>query len=432
MKQIVLFTTVVLAVLLAFGVAWQLFSIVLLFLLSLAIAATLRAPIEFFVNRGIGRTLATSIVYIVALSGLLSLLLLIGSSLVNELGLMLTDLADVYTRLQVRWQSGQRLGSVVASRLPPPEQVAQWIADGHLNELMQIGMGATQYLAYSLGQLLLAIVLSIYWTADRLRFERLWLSLLPSQRRIHARNVWRALEDGVGAYTRSELLQSLLAGGLLTLGYWAMGLRYPFLWAFMASLAWLIPLIGSVVGLIPLALVTWMTVGPLDTAIVLLFTIVIFLLMEFVLEPRLYRYDRYQKVLVLLVMIALVDVYGLIGLLLAPFLATAIQLLLSEIATSIADQKKPTKFSQSMQADLLLLHKRLADIQQRTEEPIADSFDDTAMKRLRNLTERLSTLLHKTDHLRAVALHPAPSEEMVLEQNTEQAISKRRSNKEAD
>lgn len=397
MKQVVLFTTVVLAILLAFVVAWQLFSIVLLFLLSLAIAATMRSPIELLVNRGVRRTFAIAIVYGVVLGGLLSLLLVIGSSLANEIGLVVTDLTDVYTRLQIRWQSGQRLGPVVASRLPPPEQVAQWIADGHLNELMQASMGATQYLMSSAAQLLLAIVLSIYWTADRLRFERLWLSLLPSQQRIHARNVWRALEDGVGAYTRSELVQSIVAGGLLTLGYWAMGLRYPFLWALLAALAWLIPLIGGAVALIPLALVTWMIFGPLTAMGALLFTLLIFLLMEFGVEPRLYQYDRYQKVLVLLVMIVLVDVYGIIGLLLAPFLATALQLLLIEIATSIAEQKRPVSISETLQADFANLNKRLEDVQYR----IASDVGTPASKRLQSLTERLSSLLHETAHLSA-------------------------------
>src|SRR5690606_33866595 len=97
-------------------------------------------------------------------------------------------------------------------------------------------INVTQNLGAIIGQFLLAMVLSIYWTADQLRFERFWLSLLPVVQRARAREVWHSIEAQVGAYLRSEIAQSVLAGLLLAPGFWVMGIDYPLIWALFISL----------------------------------------------------------------------------------------------------------------------------------------------------------------------------------------------------
>ena len=79
------------------------------------------------------------------------------------------------------------------------------------------------------GQIAIILILSLYWSADQFRFERLGLSLLPEQHHTKAIHVWRSMEAGVGEYLRSELIQSVLTGLLLWLGFSALGIRYPVL-----------------------------------------------------------------------------------------------------------------------------------------------------------------------------------------------------------
>ncbi|MCZ7672142.1 MAG: AI-2E family transporter [Chloroflexi bacterium] len=77
---------------------------------------------------------------------------------------------------------------------------------------------------------LVILFLSLYWSLDRVRFERLWLSLLPPEQRARARDIWQTIESDLGSYIRSEVAQSLLAGLLLGLGYWALGSPTPPCW----------------------------------------------------------------------------------------------------------------------------------------------------------------------------------------------------------
>ncbi len=53
--------------------------------------------------------------------------------------------------------------------------------------------------------------------------------------------------------------------------------------------------------------------------------------MEFYLEPRLYTRTRYWRVLVLLIMLAMTDAFGLLGLLASPPLATALQIWINNL-----------------------------------------------------------------------------------------------------
>lgn len=397
MKQVIILSATVLGIISVFVIAWQLISIILLFLASLLVAATARAPIETLTERGVPRSLALLIVFGLFSALAVVLVMLIGTALMEEFELMLTDVTEVYKRLQTGWQSGQRLGPLVAARLPSPEQVALWLTQDYLATMIQTTLGVTQNFMAILSQILIALVLSVYWTADRLRFERLWLSLLPSVKRVRARTTWRALEDGVGAYARSELAQVILVGGFLTVGYWALGMRYPFLWALLVALAWLVPFVGGIVAVVPLALVEWITASPSTTIFVILYTIGVLALMELVVERYLYNYSRYQKMLVLVMMIVLVDAYGLIGLIIAPFAATACQILISQFLTAGSTNRSPASTAETMQADISVLRSSLDEVRQliNTNEQASTS------KRLNSLVERAGQLISETEDLHA-------------------------------
>ena len=94
-----------------------------------------------------------------------------------------------------------------------------------------------------------------------------------------------AIERDFGEYVRSELLQSILAGVILGLGLWAMGIQYPILLAIFAALAWLIPWLGGVLAIIPVAIAGFsQSIGLGIFATVFALGVLFFL--DFLIEPR--------------------------------------------------------------------------------------------------------------------------------------------------
>jgi predicted PurR-regulated permease PerM len=318
----------VLATLGAFVLLWQFRSVLLLFLLSLVIAAAVRPLIARLVNFRIPAGLALLLIYLAALAGIVLTFYLIGGQLLEELRILSNYLIVLYDTTYVTWQGGSPFLDAVVSRLPPPGELSEALAGPGGLQFAQTLFGFTQGVAAAVTALALIIVLSIYWSADQNHFERLWLSVLPAGRRMPARNAWRTMEMTIGGYVRSEFVQAILAGVLLGVGYAVMGLTYPVLLALLGGIAWLIPLVGALLITAAALLAGLASGGWVLAVIAVVYTVGILLVLEFIIEPRLLRRPPSSGMLVIILMLALVEAYGLGGFIIAPLLAIALQVVL--------------------------------------------------------------------------------------------------------
>jgi putative permease len=102
-----------------------------------------------------------------------------------------------------------------------------------------------------------------------------------------------------------------------------MDLRYPTIQAIAGALAWLIPVVGVIFAILP-AVLGAIGAGVTMTIVSVIYTILVLLLLEFVVQPRLFRRRLYNPILVIVMLVPLADGFGLLGLLAAPPLAVAI------------------------------------------------------------------------------------------------------------
>jgi predicted PurR-regulated permease PerM len=331
MKRLAGYTAVVLATLGAFVVLWQFRSVLILFLLSLVIAAAVRPLLARLVERRIPAALALLLIYLTAFAGIALVFYLIGGRLLEELQVLSNFLIVLYDRTYVTWQDATPFQDAIVSRLPPPGELSEAVAGPGGLQLAQMILGVTSGVAAAVAGLGLIIVLSIYWSADQNHFERLWLSVLPAGRRIQARNTWRAMETTIGNYVRSEFIQALIAALLLGVGYSLIGLPYPIFLALLSCIAWLIPLAGVVLITLLAFLVGLASGGWGLAAAAVVYTLLILALLEFVVEPRLFKRPSFSGLLVILLMLPLVDTYGLLGFVIAPLLAVVVQVVLGNM-----------------------------------------------------------------------------------------------------
>ncbi len=243
MMRVALNTAAALGVLVGLIVAWQLRDAILIFGLSLALAAALRPPIEYLVRRRFPISLAVACTYLPVLIVLAIALLVPAAWLGFEFKQFADDAMRAYEQID-GWHNGNWFQREVVRILPPPEQAMEILSGDRGIEILATVAGATFGAATVAFYALLVIVLSVYWSLDRVRLERLWLSLLSAILRGRTRQIWHSLESQVGSYLRSEFLQSLLAGLLLGVGYRLIGQPYPVLLALIGAVAWLVPWVG--------------------------------------------------------------------------------------------------------------------------------------------------------------------------------------------
>ena len=221
--------------------------------------------------------------------------------------------------------------------------------------------GVAQNFFTTVGQIAIILILSLYWSADQFRFERLALSLLPEEHHPRALHIWRSVEAGVGEYLRSELIQSVLTGLFLWLGFSVLGIRYPTLLALWGAIVRLIPWFGALIAVLPALFIgigISSTVGILATA----YTIGILLTLKLVIEPRFFPRYKYSSLLIVLFVIALAETFGFIGVILAPPLAVAVQILFRELYPF-----PTTMFSQETSAKVVNIRTRLLQLRRRIQ-----------------------------------------------------------------
>ncbi|HEY5157331.1 MAG TPA: AI-2E family transporter [Anaerolineales bacterium] len=325
-KKVLMFGVAIMTALLAVALVWQFRMAVIYVLISLALAAALRPLVQRLAGRRFMVRMAWLLLYLAVLGSFGFLLFLAGKAAISEIQQFAQTVSVQDAWKLPAWLEGSSFQQTVMERLPVPSKLFEAVTGSTGQLVLPALLGFTQGFGSLVSASLVILFLSIYWSINQIHFERLWLSLLPSSQRTRARGIWRTIEPDLGAYIRSEVIQSLLAGLLLGLGYWLLGSPYPILLALIGALAWLIPIVGA-----PLAVILPLALGLLTSVqfslFTALFTLAVLIALEVWVEPRLFRRKWNNPLLTLVILLAMADAFGLLGILIAPPLSAVCQIL---------------------------------------------------------------------------------------------------------
>jgi len=395
-KQLITVGMAVMTTLLALVVLWEFRIVVVYVLISLTLAAALRPLVQRLVGRSFVVRVAWIILYLAALGSFGFLLFLAGGSAISEIKHLaqIVSVQDAW-KLPV-WLEGSSFQQVLLAQLPPPSKLFEAVTGSQGELVLPALFGFTQGIAGVVSGVLVVLFLSLYWIVNQIHFERLWLSLLPSGQRKQARGIWRTIEPDLGAYIRSQVIHSLVAGLLLGLGYWALGSPYPALLALAGALACLIPVVGPTLAVIPPLLVGLLT-GVQLSLFTVLYTLVVLIALGVWIKPRLFNRRWDDPILTLVILIVLANAFGLLGIVLAPPLSAVCQILWSllvshRLASGAAAQ--------------------VSDLKERQERvwAIIRAMDEPPLPLVTSSMERLTRLMVKAEPILQAALPADPSE----------------------
>lgn len=391
MKRLAFYVLVIAVTVGALILLWQFRSVLILLLLSLMLAAALRPSADFLHARGLPVSLSWLLVYLGLFVFVGLAVYLLGGHLLDEIQKLSNYLVMLYDFTYRSWSGGSGIQQAIVQRLPPPDQLPEAMAGPSGVSILRLVFGVGQNVVTVAASLLVIIVLSLYWSTDRQHFERLWLSLLPPGKRIQARDIWQTTETSIGNYLRSELVQALLAVVLLALGFYLLRLDYPLLAALLAGLFWLIPMAGFVFAAAVAFLAGLATNGDVQTALLALaLTTAVLVFLEFVVEPRFFQRNRFSGLLIAIMVLIMVEAYGLIGFVIAPPLAVALQIFAGHVMRIMQRQPEDA-------LALTALEKRL-DVAYATYNGQREMGGEPAPE-LGSLLQRLESLVEQTRDL---------------------------------
>jgi predicted PurR-regulated permease PerM len=407
-SQVALAGLTLLAVFGAALLVLRLLDLLILVFVALVITATLRPMVSALKHRGIPKTLALLLIYLGILGVLTGLFVLVIPALINQGGALIRSLPQVYASLVASLANNPYdVIRTLPQRLPTGDQLAsqlQAVSGMVLNGALGIGMGVVAFLT----QMLTMIVLSVYLTLDQSRLERFWLSLAPATQRPELLAIWREIENRLGGFVRGELLLMTSIGVMASLGYLAIGLPYPLALGVLAGLLEFVPMVGPALGAIP-AIIVALSISPQAAILVVVYSIVIQLVENNLLVPRLMgRSVGVSPVIVILAIFAFTSLLGIAGAFLAVPLAAILQVLMDHLVVNagLSADEVTTESSTNVMATMRAQIRRL-----RAE----------GLQRLRNnhgrinlskgdrddLDSRADTLLNKADQALSEAVQTA-------------------------
>jgi putative permease len=382
-KQLVIIGIAVMSTLLALVMLWDFRIVVIYVLFSLALAATVRPLVTDWQDRAFLQRLGLILFYSITVTMIGWLIFLAGRYVAGDIQQISQTLSVQETWQLPAWMGSSAFQESLNAWLPTPNKIFETAAGEQSQFVLPAVLSFTEGIGGLLSGSLLVLILSIYWSTNQIHFERLWLSLLPAEERKLARNVWRTIELELGAYIRSELVQSFLAALLLTIGYWVFGCQYPVLLGVLGGLAWLIPVVGA-----PLAMILPLLVG-LSTSlqlglIAMLYTLIILVSLQIWVEPRLFRRQWDNPILTLVLILVMANAFGPFGILLAPPLSAICRILWN------------SRVRNRLTSDSVI---QVSDLQERQAHlwAIIQSMEEEPPPLVINSMQRLVTLLEKAE-----------------------------------
>ena len=389
-KKLVTIGTAVMSTLLGLLIIWQFRNVLVYVLVSLMLAAAMRPLIKRLTGRKIYVIIVWVLIYIIALFGFGFFLFLTGKTAIGELEQLAKSLSVQNEWVLPAWLNGSSIQLALVSWLPPPSMLFETLTGSEGQFVLPAVFGISQGFGGVISGVIFILLLSIYWSISQITFERLWLSLLPSDQRKRARSIWRHVELDIGKYIHAQIIQSLLAGILFFIGYWLLGSPYPAFLSLAGAVVCLIPVIGVVFAVLIPLIVGLLTSVPVSVFTVL-YTLIIVISIAVWVKPRLFKRGWSNPILTVILLITFADAFGLVGIIVAPLISVIILILWNNLVSHRLAGGASEKIS---------------DLKDRRDAlwGIIQTLDEESLPLVNSSMERLTDLIEKSEPILQAAL----------------------------
>jgi len=169
-------------------------------------------------------------------------------------------------------------------------------------------------------------VLAFYLAADYRAWKRDVLFIVPRSKVRSALRLMRTSGRIMQSYVLGQILMCVIAGIVVGVGLWLIGVDYSLLLANIAAATRAIPVIGPIFGSIPVIGITWALQGGWMALIVAAFLIILhFVESKFILPLVIGSSVRLHPITIIFVLLVGLEFLGVLGMFIAPPVAAIIK-----------------------------------------------------------------------------------------------------------
>jgi predicted PurR-regulated permease PerM len=326
-----------LGVVVAAALAWlvvEMGEVLVLLGLALFIAVGLDPAVHWLHRRRVPRWAAVVVVLVATLALFVGFVALAVPVLVSQTNVLAHQIPHYLHSLNNRKTTLGKLNR----RYHLIARLQQLINKGGTSTLAHGVLGVGKAVFDVVAAAIVVIIVSVYLLADLPRVKRGLYRLAPHSRRPRMVLLTDEILARVGGYVLGNLLTSFIAG----LGTWAwaeiFGIPYALLLGLLVALLDLIPVVGSTIGGVIVALIA-LTISPTIAIATFAFYLVYRFLEDYLLTPRIMaKTVDVPGVLTVIATLIGGTLLGIIGALIAIPVAAAIKLLIEELAIPTLDR----------------------------------------------------------------------------------------------
>lgn len=336
--RVIISTIAILAIAASAWMIWQVRSILLLLAVGILFAAVIE-PLVFRLRRtGLRRGQALLIIYIALFAILGTALYYIIPQLVSQVTSFDDAVPEIFDNL--RQQALRNENSIVRTS---GFRVLMRMEQAYNNIRNSPELGRDQ--AFSLVNAIFGftlttismLIVTFYWTVEKVTIKRVVLGLLPFSRRTRAHAIWDEIEYRIGGWARGQIFLMITIGVLSGAFYYVIDLRFWLALAIFSGLTEAIPFIGPIIGGATAALVA-LAESPERALMVVAFVFILQQMEGAFLVPRIMKNAVGMTPLtVILAVLTGSSIGGPVGALIAIPIGAAIQVLVGNLLRSRDD-----------------------------------------------------------------------------------------------
>ncbi len=320
---------------------WRVRAVIVILLLAVILSYVLR-PLVYAIGRlgllvrdrryDIPRGLAAGIVFLLVMLFLWAIFQLSAPSFGRQIG-----------QLQARWpryldactQTASRAEQYYRERLPPSLRPAvdSWVegAADAVTSTATKGLGVTVHGVGFVIEMLLVPILAFYFLADGPSIRRQVLFFVPRRYVFRTELLLDQSDDIFQRYIKGQVILCIIAFAVVAAGLWALGVDFHLLLGVVAGVTRAVPIIGPVIGGIPIMAAVLLTKS-LSVAlwVLLAFTLMHLLESKFLMPAILGQQLDLHPVLIIVALLLGAQMGGLLGVVVAAPVLAAVKTIVQQ------------------------------------------------------------------------------------------------------
>ncbi|MFA6322721.1 MAG: AI-2E family transporter [Candidatus Buchananbacteria bacterium] len=324
------------AVVLALAFIYYILDILILVFVAIFLSALLEPAVNFLESKKIPRVIGVILIYVSLLFVVAILLRLIIPPIIQQLTLLFYSFPGLWDQFGNNFSEVKQFIDQYGIHLNWQQTLGTWQSS--------LGSAASSVYAFTITafqdviNIIFVLVLAFYLILEREAMHKVFRVVVPAKYLANWIKAYEEIEKKIGDWARGELILGLIIGLLSFVGLIFLVPKYALTLALIAGLMEMIPYFGPILSAIPavfLGLMVPTTSLARGLAVLILFVVIQELENNIIVPQVMKKKVGISPVITLIAMLIGARVFGIIGIILAVPISTAIEIIFREVKDNL-------------------------------------------------------------------------------------------------